>query len=170
SQSQRDVQPVFDVIAANARKLCEPSIAGEIFMFDGEFVRYAAADSTNSAVVEAIRGTAHPPDRSSAVARAILTQALVLIPDVHPDPDYRLQSLAETAGFRSIVAVPMLHDGRPIGAVAVMGAEPSMFTERQIAVLQTFADQAVIAIQNTRLFNELQGRLDEQARTNESLP
>ncbi|HXX12287.1 MAG TPA: GAF domain-containing protein, partial [Burkholderiales bacterium] len=169
SQSQRDVQPVFDVIAASARKLCQPSIAGEIFIFDGELVRYAAADSVNPAVVEAIRGTAHPPDRSSAIARAILTRDVVHIPDVREDPEYRLQTLAKTAGFRSIVAVPMLHEGGPIGAVAVMGAEPSMFTDRQIAVLQTFADQAVIAIQNTRLFNELQERLEQQTATSEIL-
>ncbi|HTO44688.1 MAG TPA: GAF domain-containing protein, partial [Burkholderiales bacterium] len=169
SQSQRDVQPVFDVIARSARKLCQPSIAGEIFIFDGKLVRYAAADSVNPAVVDAIRGTAHPPDRSSAVSRAIVTQALVHIPDVREDAEYGLQSLAQTAGFRSIVAVPMLHEGRPIGAVAVMGAEPSMFTERQIAVLQTFADQAVIAIENTRLFNELQERLEQQTATSEIL-
>ena len=93
----------------------------------------------------------------------------VYIPDVREDPEYRLQSMAQTAGFRSVVAVPMLRDGSPIGAISVSGAEPAMFSERQIAMLQTFADQAVIAIENTRLFNELQARTAELGRSVEEL-
>jgi GAF domain-containing protein/CheY-like chemotaxis protein len=176
SQSQRDVQPVFEAIASNARKLCRPSIAGEVFMFDGELLKYAAADGASPEIVEAIRGTAHPLSRSNAAARAILTREVVYIPDVREDPEYRLQTLAQRAGFRSIVSVPMLRDGSPIGVVAVLGADPAMFTERQIAMLQTFADQAVIAIENTRLFNELQTRnrdltesLEQQTATSDIL-
>ena len=169
SQSQRDVQPVFEAIAANARKLCQPSIAGEVFMFDGGLIEYAAADSVRPEVIEAIRGTVHTLSRDNAVARAILTRDVVYIPDVREDPEYRLQVLAQTAGFRSIVAVPMLREGRPIGAISVMGAQSAMFTERQIAMLQTFADQAVIAIENTRLFKELQARTAELGRSVEEL-
>ena len=80
-----------------------------------------------------------------------------------------LKGLAQTAGYRSVVSVPMLRDGSPIGAVTVIGAEPAMFSERQIAMLQTFADQAVIAIENTRLFNELQARTAELGRSVEEL-
>ncbi|MGQ0579452.1 MAG: GAF domain-containing protein [Betaproteobacteria bacterium] len=176
SQSQRNVQPVFDAIASSARKLCRPSIAGEVFMFDGELLKYAAADSASREIVEAIRGAAHPLSRSNAAARAILTKDVVHIPDVHEDSEYRLQTLAQTAGFRSVVSVPMLRDGSPIGVVAVLGAEPAMFTGRQIATLQTFADQAVIAIENTRLFNELESRnrdltelLEQQTATSDIL-
>ena len=100
-----------------------------------------------------------PPSRGRGAGRAILDRAVVYIPDVRGRPEYRLQEPgADAVGFRSVLSVPMLRDGSPIGAISVIGAEPAMFSERQIAMLQTFADQAVIAIENTRLFNELQTR------------
>src|SRR5262249_44796605 len=106
----------------------------------------------------------------------VLTRAVVSIPDPREDADYGLQRVAETTGFRSVVAVPMLLDGNPIGTISVAGAKPAMFSERQIAMLQTFADQAVIAIENTRLFNELEERnkavteaLEQQTATSEIL-
>src|SRR5206468_9317587 len=101
--------------------------------------------------------------------RAILTRAVVYIPDVREDPEYHLKTLAHTAGFRSAVSAPMLRDGSPIGVVGVAGAEPHMFSDRQIAMLQTFADQAVIAIENSRLFNELQASTAELGRSVEEL-
>ncbi len=133
-------------------------------MFDGELIKYGAADSANPEVVEAIRTTPHPLNRNSAVGRAILSRAVVYISDVRQDSEYNLQALARTAGFRSAVAVPMLLEGKPIGVVGVAGAEPAMFSQRQIALLQTFADQAVIAIENVRLFNELEARTTQLTR------
>jgi GAF domain-containing protein/anti-sigma regulatory factor (Ser/Thr protein kinase) len=176
SQSQSDVQPVFEAVAINARKLCR-GMAGWVGTFDGELLNFAAADSLNPEALDEVRRLyPRPPTRAGANGRAILTGTVTYIPDVRADAEYPLQALAVTAGYRSIVAVPMLGDGSPIGAISVTGAEPAMFTERQIAMLQTFADQAVIAIQNTRLFNELQTRnrdlteaLEQQTATSEIL-
>jgi len=169
SQSQRDVQPVFEAIAANARELCHGT-TGSVFTFDGELIKVAASDSASTAGLEAVhRAYPMPPSRGGATARAVLTRAMVYIPDVEEDTEYRLQGLAQAHGYRSIASVPMLHEGRPTGAITVTGAEPAMFSERQIAMLKTFADQAVIAIENTRLFTELQARTADLSRSVEEL-
>ncbi len=169
SQSQRDVQPVFETIAANARSLCEASFA-VVSRFDGELIHVAAVEGYSPEGLEELqRAFPMPPSRGGASARAVLARAVVYIPDVREDAEYAFQSFARMAGFRSSVAVPMLRDGSPIGAISVAGGEPAMFTERQIAMLQTFADQAVIAVENTRLFNELQVRTADLARSVEEL-
>ena len=169
SQSQRDVQPVFETIAANALKLCRGTWS-VVLTFDGELIKVAAFDSVSSETIEALhRAYPMPPSRGGVAGRCILQRTVVYVPDVREDPEYRLQALAQTAGYRSSVAVPMLRDGNPIGAITVNGAEPAMFSERQIAMLQTFADQAVIAVENTRLFNELQARTAELGRSVEEL-
>src|SRR5262249_57146401 len=97
-----------------------------------------------------------PLGRQTAGSRAILTRTTIEIPDVQNDPDYAVAGAAETAGYRSIVSVPMLRDGRAIGTLNVHGAEAGQFSGRQVQLLQTFADQAVIAIENVRLFTGLQ--------------
>jgi signal transduction histidine kinase len=168
SQSQRDVQPVFDTIAANARKLCRAT-SGWVFTFDGEFINIAAADSASPEALETIRRIfPMRPTRNVVIARSILTRTIVYVPDIRQDPEYP-QHLAQATGFLSALSIPMLRDGKPIGAIGVAGTEPAMFSERQIAMLQTFADQAVIAIENVRLFQELQSRTQELAQSVEQL-
>src|SRR5205085_10083495 len=90
-------------------------------------------------------------------------RAIVEVPDVQVDAAYGVQAqhLARTVDYRSIVAVPLLHEGNPIGAIAVGRANAGSFPERQIALLKAFADQAVIAIRNVRLFDEVQARTEE---------
>src|SRR6185295_3318332 len=91
-------------------------------------------------------------------SRAVLTCNVVAIPDVLEDPEYRIRDVAVAAGFRSVLGVPLIEEGSPIGAIAVGRAQPGPFPDQQIALLQTFADQAVIAIENVRLFKELETR------------
>ena len=175
SQSQRDVQPVFETIVANARKLCDATFS-VVYTFDGELIHLAAAHGINPGFEAFRQFYPMPLSRASATTRAILTRAVAYIPDIHLDPEYRLQTLAEAAGYRSALTVPMLREGSPIGAIGVTGAEPAMFSESQIAMLQTFADQAVIAVENVRLFTELEERnkaltesLEQQTATSEIL-
>jgi signal transduction histidine kinase len=175
SSSPTDLQPVFDAIAERAMHLCGASSAG-VSRFDGELVHQVALANTSPEAAAAVRSAfPMPPSSRSAAARAILTGGLAHIPDVLEDPEYGMPPQAQ-ATFRSIVAVPMLHQGQAIGAVAVGRPLPGPFSERQIALLQTFADQAVIAIENVRLFTELQTRnrelseaLEHQTATSEIL-
>src|SRR5215470_19144799 len=104
-----------------------------------------------------------PASEEAASGRAILHRSVVEIPDIATDDAYGApaQNLARAATYRSIVGVPLLHEGNPIGAIAVARANAGSFPESQIALLQAFADQAVIAIRNVRLFDEVQARTEE---------
>jgi GAF domain-containing protein len=99
------------------------------------------------------------------MGRAIQTRAVAQIPDVLEDPAYAFKSYLVTMGFRSLLVVPMLRQGEPMGAIAVGRPEPGPFTDKQIELLQTFAEQAMIAIENVRLFTELQARTLELTRS-----
>ena len=158
SSSQTDVQPVFETIAENSLRLCDATFS-TVFRFDGELVHLEALRNTTPEGADAIRNAfPMPPSRGGASARCILTRSIVHISDVREDPDYVLLGLAETNKFRSILSVPMLRDGNPIGAITVAAPRAVPFPDKQVEVLKTFADQAVIAVENTRLFNEIQDK------------
>ncbi|HWN42677.1 MAG TPA: ATP-binding protein [Thermoanaerobaculia bacterium] len=155
SRFQTDVQPVFDVIAAKALDLCRAT-TGWVYRFDGELIHIAAAHSLRPEAVEVVRQSyPMPPSQGGGTARAVLSRAIVYIPDIREDREYRLETLARAADYLSVLAVPMLLEQKPIGVVVVTGAEAGAFSERQIELLQTFADQAVIAVQNAWLFREI---------------
>ncbi len=165
SRTQTDTRPVFDIIAASALRLCGAGY-GQVALYDGEWLHLAALDSVNPEGVEALRRRfPMHADRGSAMGRAIQTRAVAQIPDVLEDPAYAFKSYLVTMGFRSLLVVPMLRQGEPMGAIAVGRPEPGPFTDKQIELLQTFAEQAMIAIENVRLFTELQARTLELTRS-----
>jgi GAF domain-containing protein len=160
ASSPHDAQPVFDMIAKNAARLCKAQFC-YVFRFDGELVHFAAQSGYASTPEEFLTGYPLPPGRTSAATRSILTGAIEQIPDVLADPGYGHGSQAKALKFRSIVAVPMLKNGRPLGTIAMAQSQAGRFPDWQIDLLRTFADQAAIAIENVRLFNAEQQRTRE---------
>ena len=152
SSSPTGVQPTFDAIAKSAALLCRADLSG-VHRFDGELIHFAAQYGRTAEELDAVR-RAFPqrPSRASATARCIQSGAIVQIGDHQDDPD-----IADTLRiFRTVLAVPMLREGRPVGSISVARRVVNPFTDEQVDLLKTFADQAVIAIENVRLFTELQ--------------
>jgi GAF domain-containing protein len=157
SRTPTNVQPVFDAIIDSAVRLCD-AVFGVVWRYDGELLHYAASHNFTPDVLDQIFKT-YPrrPDRSIAAGRAILDGGIAHVPDMLADPEYGHQ-LALAGNWRASVAVPMLHDSKVVGAVSIGKAETGPFSPRQIQLLTTFAAQAVIAIENARLLNELRQR------------
>ena len=176
SRSPTDVQPVFDMIAESAARLCEGQFCF-VYRFDGKLLHFVAHHSLTPEVLEMNRRAyPAPPSRRSAAARAILERSFVQIPDINADPDYVLGAQAMVGHYRSVVAVPIVRDGLPVGSIAVARAQAGLLPDRQIELLKTFADQAVIAIENVRLFEAEQQRtrdlseaLEQQTATSDVL-
>jgi two-component system NtrC family sensor kinase len=164
ASSPTDTQPVFDVIARSATELCEGMNSGVYLLQNG--LVHVAGHYNVSPEQLALAQTAFPtpPHRGIMSGRAILDRAVAHVPDIAADPEYTAKSIVK-AGFRSVVAVPMLRNGEPIGAINVTREEARPFSDRQIELLRTFADQAVIAIENARLFNETKEALERQTAT-----
>jgi GAF domain-containing protein/CheY-like chemotaxis protein len=169
SESPTNVQPVFDAIAEHARRLCNAIVSG-VARFDGEWVHLVAYRGISPEAVQAMR-SAFPmrPGGASVTARAIRDCAPAQIHDVALEPDYGPKDAAHRSGYRSNLAVPMLKDGRAVGSIGVCRAEAGPFPVHQIELLQTFADQAVIAVENVRLFNDTRQALERQTATSEIL-
>ena len=169
SRSPTDVQPVFDMIAESAARLCEAQFCF-VYRFDGQLLHFVAHRSLPAEVLEFIRREfPAPPSRRSVPARAILERSFVQIPDINADPDYALGGMAAVGGYRSAAGVPILRDGLPIGAIVVTRSPAGLLPDRQIELLKTFADQAVIAIENVRLFESVEARTRELAKSLEDL-
>jgi signal transduction histidine kinase len=168
SSSPGDIQPVFDAIAANAARLCN-AVNGLVIRFDGQLLHLAAHYNVDPERLAAVRQAyPRPPSRGALSGRAILTRAVVHVPDVSMDPEYTLPA-ATTIGYRSVLAVPMMHEGVARGTILVARDVVAPFSGTHITLIQTFADQAVIAIENVRLFRELEARTRELTRSVEKL-
>jgi len=144
SISPHDIQPVFDTIAENAARICQGQFAF-VARFDNELLHFGACHGLTPEGLEAFkRVLPRPASDDTAAGRAILCRAVAQIPDVLADPAYGPLSLnlAETVNYRSILAVPMLRDGHPVGVIAVPRAVVGSFPTSQITLLETFARQA----------------------------
>jgi len=176
SRSPANIQPVLDMIARSAAQLCNARFC-HVFRFDGKLIYFAASYGLTPEAVQTIRNAYPlPPGRTSVAARSILGRAVEEIEDIDADPDYQHADIAKFLGYRSNIAVPMLKEGNPVGAIVLGRPQTGHFPERQIELLQMFADQAVIAIENVRLFDEVQARsrelsesLEQQTATSEVL-
>ena len=169
SRSTFDLQPVLETLVENATKLCGAQ-RGLIFRLDGEVYRLAVHyGAPPPGWIDFLKRNPIPPGRGTLVGRTALERRTVHIPDVLTDPQYEWSQSQRLGSFRAILGVPMVREGIPIGVFALWRDEPRPFTDKQIDVVTTFADQAVIAIENVRLFQELQTRTRELGRSVEEL-
>src|SRR6185436_5221795 len=181
SASPTDTQPVFDTIAQRAARVCDGTYS-TVFRFDGVLIDAAAHHGMSADSLEELRRVYPMPlaTADTLAARSIRESVVAHVADILTDPSEPVRRLARVGHYRTVVAVPMLRSGKAVGAIAVArsdsAGEPRPFTEKEIALLQTFADQGVIAVENARLFRELEARnrelteaLDRQTATAEIL-
>jgi signal transduction histidine kinase len=160
SRSTFDLQSVLDTLVKSAARLCEADSA-QILRPKGEGFYLAASYGHTSEFAEYVKNLTFPPGRGSITGRVLLGGKILQIPDVLDDAEYSLSEAQRLGGFRTHLGVPLLREGKPIGVIVLSRSTVRPFDNRQIELVTTFADQAVIAIENVRLFDEVQARTDE---------
>jgi GAF domain-containing protein len=168
SRSAANIQPVLDTMLTSAERLCA-ALAGTVAVRQGDVFRRLAVMGYDAETEEALRAQPVRPGRDSVSGRVLLEKQVVHIPDLAADPEFAVPELVRFDDLRTTLGVPLLRDGEPIGVIAVTRDRVEPFTERQIALVKTFADQAVIAMENARLLSELRQSLDQQTATSEVL-
>jgi signal transduction histidine kinase/DNA-binding response OmpR family regulator len=166
SRSTFDLKAVLNTLVESAARLCDADMAAIPRLVRADFHHFASYGYTPDFQEFMER---HPivPGRGTATGRAALEGRTVHIPDVFADPEYSLMEGQKIAGYRTLLAVPLVREGTPIGVLAMARAAPRPFTPKQIELVETFADQAVIAIENVRLFDEIQDKSKQLAEASE---
>ena len=163
SASPGDAQPVFDLIARQAAKLCNVPTAA-VATFDGTMIHLATQSGFDAAYADAyVAQFPRPVGMNSSMGRAILHRRVDQVEDITADPGH---SFVEVLGHWSVMAVPILRDGVPLGAITIGRPAAGPFSDSQLALLQTFAEQAVIAISSAETYRELQERTAALAQRN----
>jgi two-component system, NtrC family, sensor kinase len=166
SRSTFDLQAVLDTLVHSAARLSE---AHNSYLFRRESGKYiwSASYGYSDEYVEYVKNLQLTPERGTATGRAALDGQIVHIPDVLEDSEYTRWELQKLGNFRAILAVPLMREGLPIGVLGLTCSKPRQFTDKQIELVTTFADQAVIAIENVRLFDEIQDKNRQLAEASE---
>jgi GAF domain-containing protein len=164
SRSTFDLQTVLDVLVESATRLCDADMAA-IVRQKGSTYQHAATYGMPPEFDAFMAGRPISLGRETVTGRAVHESKTMHIPDVLADPDYAMTDTQRVGGYRAIVGVPLLRNGHPIGVIVLMRREPRPFTDKQIELVTTFADQAVIAIENVRLFDEVQARTRELSQS-----
>jgi two-component system, NtrC family, sensor kinase len=163
SRSAFDLQGVLDTVVELAAKLCGADLAALLSnpAYSHAFAIYGVPASQREVVSKFVL----KPDRGNVVGRVALEAKPVQVTDVLADPQYTLHETQQKLGYRTLLGVPLLRDGHPIGVLSLMRLTVRPFTDKQVEIVQNFADQAVVAIENTRLIAELHQRTDQLGRS-----
>ena len=166
SRTAFELQPIFDTLVENAVRLCEAERAF-LFQFDGKFLRSVATYNVSPKLREFVDKNPIAPGRHSISARAALERQTVHVHDIQGDPEYAY-AVRDARPIRTTLAVPMLKGDDLVGTITIYRLELKPFSDKQIALVETFADQAVIAIENVRLFNEIQDKSRQLAEASQN--
>jgi signal transduction histidine kinase len=166
SRSTFDLKSVLQALVESAGRLCDADFAMITRQKDGVLF-FAEAYGYSSEFIDYVRALPVERGRGTATGRALLEGRVIHIADVLADPDYTLTEAQRLGGYRTVLGVPMLREGVPMGVLTLTRSEVRPFTEKQIELVQTFADQAAIAIENVRLFDEIQDKSQQLAEASE---
>ncbi|CAN0050509.1 unnamed protein product, partial [Chrysoparadoxa australica] len=160
SEAAFDLPSVLQRLIEAAARLCDASIC-ILFNRDGDKLRFGANTGCSPEMIAFHQQNPHALDRTNVAGRAVLERRTIHIPDITLDPEFATPQSTTLGGWRSIIAVPLIRDGEVIAVLDLARPDPTPFTARQIELVETFADQAVIALNNTRLFEEVEQRTAE---------